>query len=521
MDSRIRGGIRPQGAPERRVLIVEDDRAMAEVQRAAILGAGYSPAFAARTREAVELIRRQAFSAVLVEQHLAEDAEWRVLDAASSALPPAPVLVVVGAGEEPLAALEAGPGSDYLVKSGGFSERLPLALDRAVWEAEVDHARSLLAALVEFSADAILSATLDGTITSWNRGAERLYGYAAEEIVGRPVTLLVPHGHPGEDLRLLQRLALGERVEEVETLRRRRDGSLVEVSLTLSPILNSQGRAIGVSCIARDITERRRLEENRRRLAEIELINQRLAEANRARGSLLAAISHELRTPLTAIVGFSQLVRDGKAGRVTEKARGYLDLVLASAEHLLALIGGLLDLAKVDAGKLELRLAVIDPPALVHEVVEMLEPQAAHRGLSIACEIDAEVTSLIIDPTHLKQVLFNFLSNAIKFTPRGGRLTVRLAAEGPERFRLEVEDSGIGIRPEDLGKLFTEFVRLDSGLAPERPGTGLGLVLTKRVAEAMGGEVGVRSRPGEGSIFYAVLPRVVATQGAGREPLER
>ncbi|MBI3325787.1 MAG: HAMP domain-containing histidine kinase [Nitrospinae bacterium] len=216
----------------------------------------------------------------------------------------------------------------------------------------------------------------------------------------------------------------------------------------------------------------------------------------------------ELRTPLNAIIGFAQLIYDGKVGPVAAAPKEYLGDILTSAQHLLRLINDLLDLAKVEAGKIEFQPEPLDLTALVGEVRDILSTVAATKRVRIESEIAPELGEVVADPSRLKQILFNYLSNALKATPDQGRVTVRVQPEGPDDFRLEVEDTGIGICPEDIGRLFVEFQQLDVSTGKKYRGTGLGLALTKRIVEAQGGRVGVRSTPGQGSVFFAALPRV-------------
>jgi CheY-like chemotaxis protein/anti-sigma regulatory factor (Ser/Thr protein kinase) len=228
------------------------------------------------------------------------------------------------------------------------------------------------------------------------------------------------------------------------------------------------------------------------------------------KSEFLANMSHELRTPLNAIIGFAQLMHDGKVGAVSAQHQEYLGDILGSARHLLQLINDVLDLSKVEAGKMEFSPESVNLNKLINEVRQVLQALSASKRLTVEVEISAAVEQLVIDPAKLKQVLYNYLSNAIKFTPEGGRITVRALAEGEDRFRMEVEDTGIGIAAQEIGKLFVEFQQLESGTAKTHQGTGLGLALTKKIVEAQEGRVGVESTPGRGSVFSVVLPRIAA-----------
>jgi signal transduction histidine kinase len=232
-----------------------------------------------------------------------------------------------------------------------------------------------------------------------------------------------------------------------------------------------------------------------------------LTVANRRKGEFLANMSHELRSPLNGIIGFAELMHDGKVGVVAPEHKEYLGDILTSARHLLDLINDVLDLSKVEAGKFEFRPEAVDVARVVADVRDSLGALAAESRIDMATELDPGVPRVIADPARLKQILYNYLSNALKFTAEGGHVTVRVRADGESDFRIEVEDTGIGILPEDIETLFAEFQQLDASTSKKHQGTGLGLALTRRIVEAQGGRVGVRSVYGRGSVFFAVLPR--------------
>jgi len=233
---------------------------------------------------------------------------------------------------------------------------------------------------------------------------------------------------------------------------------------------------------------------------------QRVMLESRMKSEFLANMSHELRTPLNAIMGFTELLHDGLAGEVDATQQEFLGDILASGRHLLRLVNEVLDLAKIEAGRVQLRPDDIDLPALVAEVRAVLATMASKKRVAIDVDIDPVVGALHLDPAKLKQVLYNYLSNALKFTHEGGRVVVRVRPVGSEHFCLEVEDTGIGIDEADLARLFIEFSQLEDGTRGH-VGTGLGLALTRRLVEAQGGSVGVRSVRGSGSTFHAILPR--------------
>jgi signal transduction histidine kinase len=247
---------------------------------------------------------------------------------------------------------------------------------------------------------------------------------------------------------------------------------------------------------------------------QLEAENRRVGEANRLKSEFLANMSHELRTPLNSVIGFSELVHAGEAGPVNERQREFLGNVLTGGRHLLQLINDVLDLAKVEAGKLDFRPQAVDPRAIIEEVVRILRPTSTAKSITVEPWVDPRLARIDLDPERLKQVLYNYLSNALKFTPTGGRVTVRAVPEDEARFRLEVADNGQGIAAPDLGRLFVEFQQLDGGYARKQGGTGLGLALTRKLVEAQGGSVGVSSTLGQGSVFHAVLPLEPGATGA-------
>ena len=495
-----------------------------------------------------------------------------------------------------------------------------------------------LAAIVESSYDAIIGKTLEGRITDWNGAAQTMFGYSAAEAIGRPIQMLLPPDRLAEEMRILTDLAKGTRVPPFDTVRRAKDGHLIDVSVTISPIRDANGRIVGASKIARDVTLQRRaeaalrdsearlrftleaaqigdweldfasgaarrslrhdrclgyhtlqpewnfaiferhvhpddrgevarqfkaavrdrtdwacecrviwpddsvhwievkgtiqydagepvrmlgiiVETTRHKLAEqarltaerLEAENRQVLEASRLKSLFLANMSHELRTPLNAIIGFADLLQTDGVPADSPKRKVFLGHIGTSGRHLLQLINDVLDLSKVESGKFEFHPEPLDLATLSKDVTDILHTQVLRRRLHVEIDVAPELDDIVLDPSRLKQVLYNYLSNAIKFTPEGGRITVRARAQGVAHFRLEVEDTGIGIAAEDLPRLFTEFLQLDAGYTKQHQGTGLGLALSRRLVRAQGGLVGVHSTPGVGSVFHLVLNRVHGT----------
>lgn len=284
------------------------------------------------------------------------------------------------------------------------------------------------------------------------------------------------------------------------------DGSLHWLRLDARVARDDSGDARLVGIVA-DVTAMRTAEQARQQAAWLAAENRRAQESSRLKSLFLANMSHELRTPLNAIIGFADLLTLGSPAAEPARQRQWLQHIASSGRHLLNMINDVLDLSKIEAGKMDFHPEPLDLPALVDDVMVTVAVLAGQRGLSLQSSIAPELHGLVLDPARLRQVLLNYLSNAIKFTPAGGRVDLRLLGEGPRMWRLEVEDSGVGIPADRLGHLFIEFQQLDDGLAKRHQGTGLGLALTRRLVEAQGGRVGVYSEPGRGSRFYAVLPR--------------
>jgi PAS domain S-box-containing protein len=344
------------------------------------------------------------------------------------------------------------------------------------------------------------------TFQAVNPAYAAMHGYSVEELLGQSVSKLwAPetradmerHAHETRDHgRLL-----------AETTHVRKDGSRVSVEVIGTVIKDAQDKPVWFVANVQDITERRRLQQSQIRAIELEAENRRIEEANRLKSEFLANMSHELRTPLNSIIGFAELLHDEQVGPIQPKQKEFLQEILTGGVHLLRLINDVLDLAKVEAGKMDFRPEPVDLSALIYSVVQSLAASAAGKHLTCEVLVDPSLLGVSLDPGRFTQLLNNYVSNALKFTPDGGSVLVRASAEGTQQFRLEVEDTGPGVAPEDVPRLFVPFQQLDSSAAKRHAGTGLGLALTKRLAEAQGGTVGMRPAPGGGSIFFAVLPR--------------
>lgn len=360
---------------------------------------------------------------------------------------------------------------------------------------KAERLQARLAAIVESSDDAILSKNLNGVIQTWNAGAQRLFGYRAEEVVGRSVTLLLPPERLHEEEQILARLRNGQRVEHMETVRMTKGGRRIDISLTVSPVKDRNGRVIGASKIARDITDRKRAE------SELKAAKEAAEAANVAKSRFLANMSHELRTPMNAILGMTGLALGED---LPSTLRDYLQTVKQAADGLLELLNEILDLSRIEAGGLQLESTPFDLGKTVEQVVKTFGVRAHEKGLELVCNPGNVPTQLAGDPLRLRQVLVNLVGNAVKFTSQG-TVVVSTAVEVLEEesvvVQFAVADTGIGIAPDDQERIFAPFTQADASITRRYGGTGLGLTISRRLVDLMGGRIWLESVPGKGSIF--------------------
>jgi PAS domain S-box-containing protein len=403
------------------------------------------------------------------------------------------------------------PSKQDIAIVGMLTRTVALAIERA--RAQRDQAR--LAAIVEWSDDAIVSKDLNGFITSWNKGAERLFGYTAAEAVGQPVTMLIPENHLDEEPGILERIRRGESIDHYETQRKHKNGALFDVSLTVSPIRDPSGAIIGASKFARDITKSKLAEAERERLLESEQQARREAdEANRTKDEFLATVSHELRTPLNAILGWTHMLMRGQLD-ADASARG-LETIARNANAQNQLISDLLDVSRIISGQLRFESGVVDLVPVIQSATETVRPAAEAKGIALQLKLDPAAGLVSGDSTRLQQIVWNLLTNAIKFTSRNGCVQVRLKRQGTD-VGIIVSDTGEGISAEFVPYIFDRFRQAESTTRRHQGGLGLGLAIVRHLVEAHGGTINAASEGlGKGAAFTVTLPLIAVSRDTNR-----
>jgi PAS domain S-box-containing protein len=358
--------------------------------------------------------------------------------------------------------------------------------------------QALLAAIVESSDDAIVSKTLDGRIRSWNAGAMRLFGYTAEEVIGKPITIIIPPELHEEEHHILAKLQRGERIDHFETTRVSRDGRRIPISLSVSPVRDSRGVVVGASKVARDISDRKRAEQA---LRESE---QALREADRRKDEFLALLAHELRNPLAPIR--YALATTRKAGRTLEQQKRAEEVIERQVAHMSRLLDDLLDVSRITHGTLELKKSRTELTLVLGAAIEAARPILDSKHHTLSLDLPKQTVRLEADPVRLAQVFSNLLINAAKYTDAGGSIELRATREA-SGVVVAVRDNGMGISADMMPRLFTLFSQAHTALGRSEGGLGVGLALARGLVALHGGRVEVRSDgPGRGSEFIVRLP---------------
>ncbi len=358
-----------------------------------------------------------------------------------------------------------------------------------------------LAAIVEQSEEAMLTIDLNGYITSWNLGAEKLYGYARKEALGKNITFLLPFHHSNDLINILKydKNKLSTRRYEMQMLDF--NGRLLDIAMTATPLLNSQEEHIGEICIGRDITERKKFEQDLLQAKET------AETAMRAKATFLAMMSHEIRTPMNGIIGMTRLALSTS---LNDEQRDYLKCVQSSADSLLIILNDILDLSKIEMGKLTLEITPFSIQELIHDVVKLFIASANDKDIILTANISPLIPShLLGDPVRLRQIISNLLNNAFKFTFQGkieiNVIPHKINKENLIGLQFSVSDTGIGISEDKLEMIFAPFSQADSSTTRYFGGTGLGLTISSRLIELMNGRIWVESTLGKGSTFYFTI----------------
>jgi PAS domain S-box-containing protein len=368
-----------------------------------------------------------------------------------------------------------------------------------------------LAAIVESSADAIVSKDINGIINSWNHGAEQLFGYRADEVIGKPVTILIPSERLDEEPKILERIRRGERIEHYETIRQRKDGSLIDISLTVSPIKDANGKIIGASKIGRDITQQKQAER------ELERAHHEAVAASRAKDDFLAALSHELRTPLNPVLLLAS--ESAEDPELPSEIRAQFTTIRNNVELEARLIDDLLDITRISHNKLSLNLGWLDVHAVLKEAIATVRAELDQKRISLTLQLEEKPCALKGDAVRLQQVFWNVLKNAVKFNSEGGRITVQTSVIEGEKIAVKIIDTGIGLTPGEMSRIFNAFSQGDHAGnvdAHRFGGLGLGLTISRMLVELHAGTIQAASAGREqGATFIIELPLVPANQPSG------
>jgi PAS domain S-box-containing protein len=363
-----------------------------------------------------------------------------------------------------------------------------------------------MAAIVESSEDAIISKDLNGIIISCNQGASRLFGYTVEELIGKPMTTLIPTEHHNEEVEILSRIRRGERIEHFETIRQRKDGTLISVSLTISPVKDKTGKIIGASKIARNISERKQTEQKLAASFQREKTARELAEkANRAKDDFLASLSHELRTPLNPVLMLSS--DQAENADLSPETRKHFEIIHKNIELEARLIDDLLDLTHITYGKIFLNERLVDISTVLREAIATVNSELNEKQIELVLNIQDSRTPVYGDDVRLQQVFWNVMKNAVKFTPPKGKIVVETSLENG-KIKISITDSGIGMTSEEMDRIFGAFSQGDHVTDGHRfGGLGLGLTISRRLLELHRGRIHAWSAGrNHGSSFVIELP---------------
>ncbi len=378
-----------------------------------------------------------------------------------------------------------------LLKAFGF--QVGMALENAELYDEMRSGKFYIENLVENAGDAIVSTDCQDKILGWNRAAEVIFGYSKDEVLGENLAILAPQNHPTELVDLRTKVELTGPMRNLEVRRKRKDGSVFNVALAVSPIRDNEDRTIGFLYIAKDITEAKRYEK-------------RLRQLDHMKSDFVSNVSHELRTPLTAIKGSVDNMLDGITGELNEKQSRYLVRIKSNTDRLGRLINELLDLSRIESGKIDLIWVNLPIVSLAREVAEILRPVAAEKLISLEVNHNGDEVFAWADRDKVTQVLVNIVGNAVKFTPANGKVTITIDQPEQKSVTVSVRDTGPGIPEDEADKIFDKFYQVARVNKEKTKGAGLGLAISKALIEMHGGKLWIESEVGKGSVFSFAIP---------------
>ncbi len=499
-----------------RILLVEDtesDYLLMRQMLSSVEGESFDLIWASSWQEGIEAIRRETYDVCLLDYRIEGADGLELLKESRKIGRKAPVILLTGVSDYRLdvEAMRLG-AADFLVKDQLTAALLERSIRYAIAEArreeelyrqqeELRASELRFRSVVQSAGDAIILAGKDGKIIFWNKGAETMFGYTEQEVTGSQLEILMPEQYRERHRAGLERIRMGGssrligKTAQFEGLRK--DGEVFPLELSLASWSTSEGMFF--TGIVREISDRRRAEE-------MQVAKEAAEQANRAKSSFLARMSHDLRTPLHAIIGFTQILLQNKSGNLYTQDVDLLQRILLNASDQLRLINSILDLSKIEAGRMELELAPAALDGIVREVVMQLEAERQSASVQIVICVPQELEPLETDGYKLKQVLMNLVHNALKFTERG-TVTIQILTGGADRrpIRIDVADTGPGIEPGRLNEIFQPFQQAAPVMGGKHRGTGLGLAISRSLCDLMGYALQVESHPGRGSTFSVIL----------------
>ncbi|MDY6931752.1 MAG: ATP-binding protein [Halobacteriota archaeon] len=488
---------------EKNILIVDDDPAMLRTL-SDILGAnGFTTIGAANGREAIDSIKNRVPTVALIDLNLGDMYGTDVIKKIKGHWPNTEFIVLTGHASQASAIDAVNLGAHSYFQKPHDMEQLLISIRKAFEKHEhlkaLEEGKNKYHELIETSDDPIFKNDLEGNLLFVNEAFKKVHGYSEDELTDTTFYDLI---HPDDLLYVknsFKKAIKGESVKNVEYRCRTKCGLYVDISINASPIISTKGDVIGVMGIGRDITERRMAEEDIKRAYE------ELKKVDKMKGDFAAMATHEIGTPLTIIKTNIEMLEDGMFGEIPEDQLKRLKVIKKNADHLVKLNREMMDISRIDAGKLRLRKEYSPVSDIIRDASKDLETFAENKKIEIIFDISDENYRLNCDGDRIRQVVRNLVKNAIKFTAEGGKIEVGFEDMG-DCILVRVFDNGIGIPKEEHENIFKRFYELGSSQGEENEGTGLGLAIVKGIVEAHGGEVWIESAPGEGSIFYFTIP---------------